>query len=315
MAEQPELKGAIETVAKLAANVRQVFVGKDEVVDHVLVALLAHGHLLIEDAPGVGKTTLAKTLARSLACSFKRVQFTPDLLPSDILGVSIYDQGSKEFVFKPGPVFAHVVLADEINRTNPRTQSSLLEAMSEASVSVDGETRPLPKPFLVLATQNPYEFEGTYPLPESQLDRFLLRIEVGYPSPEQERAVLDAQTTKHPIDDLETVVSTEEVLELQTATRSVRCDGSILDYVVALAQASRRSPQLAVGVSTRGTLALRRAAQAYALVQGRDYVTPDDVKALAVPVLAHRVVPKDAADRGRAREAILNVLENVAVPL
>ena len=306
-----------ELVQTLAANVRKVFVGKEQVVEAVLTALLAEGHLLIEDAPGVGKTTLAKSLARSIDCAFKRIQFTPDLLPSDITGVSIYDQQEQRFVFKPGPVFANVVLADEINRTNPRTQSSLLEAMSEAAVSVDGETRPLPKPFLVLATQNPFEFEGTYPLPESQLDRFLIRLEIGYPTAEQERAVLKAQQTAHPLRDLTPVVTGEQVLALQAATREVKVEDSVLDYIVAIAHASRDAPEVAVGVSPRGSLALRRAAQALALVRGRDYVIPDDVKELAVPVLAHRIVVEDelGAGRSRAREAMQRVVETVAAPL
>ncbi len=256
----------------------------------MLTALLAEGHLLIEDAPGVGKTTLAKALARSIDASFKRIQFTPDLLPSDIVGVSVYDQATTSFSFKAGPIFANVVLADEINRTNPRTQSSLLEAMSEPSVSVDGQPHPLPRPFLVLATQNPHEFEGTYPLPESQLDRFLLRIRIGYPSAEQEREVLRAQTTTHPLERLTPVVTGADVLRLQEATRQVRVDDAVLDYVVAIAQRSRETPDLAIGVSPRGSLALRRAAQALALVRGRDHVVPDDVKDLAFPVLAHRVV-------------------------
>ncbi len=306
-----------ELVQSLAANVRKVFVGKEQVVEAVLTALLAEGHLLIEDAPGVGKTTLAKSLARSIDCAFKRIQFTPDLLPSDITGVSIYDQQEQRFVFKPGPVFANVVLADEINRTNPRTQSSLLEAMSEAAVSVDGETRPLPKPFLVLATQNPFEFEGTYPLPESQLDRFLIRLEIGYPTAEQERAVLKAQQTAHPLRDLTPVVTGEQVLALQAATRDVRVEDSVLDYIVAISHASRDAPEVAVGVSPRGSLALRRAAQALALVRGRDYVIPDDVKELAVPVLAHRIVVEDelGAGRSRARDAMQRVVETVAAPL
>ena len=307
----------VELVAALRANVQKVFVGKELVTERVLAALLAEGHVLIEDAPGVGKTTLAKSLAKSLSCTFKRIQFTPDLLPSDITGVSVYDQETKRFVFQKGPVFANIVLADEINRTNPRTQSSLLEAMSEASVSVDGETRQLPKPFLVLATQNPYEFEGTYPLPESQLDRFALRLEVGYPTPEQERAVLDAQVTSHPLRDLKPVLSSEQVLALQAATREVRVDSSILDYIVAIAQATRSAPEIAVGVSPRGSLSLRRVVQGLALVRGRDYVIPDDVKELAVPALAHRIVVADelSAGRGRAQEALLRVLETVSPPL
>ncbi|HBP20832.1 MAG TPA: ATPase, partial [Planctomycetes bacterium] len=246
-----------------------------------------------------------------------RIQFTPDLLPSDITGTNVFDPDAGGFDFRPGPIFAHVVLADEINRTNPRTQSSLLEAMSEAAVSVDGETRPLPKPFLVLATQNPFEFEGTYPLPESQLDRFLIRLEIGYPTAEQERAVLKAQQTAHPLRDLTPVVTGEQVLALQAATRDVRVEDSVLDYIVAISHASRDAPEVAVGVSPRGSLALRRAAQALALVRGRDYVIPDDVKELAVPVLAHRIVVEDelGAGRSRARDAMQRVVETVAAPL
>ena len=309
-------EAAIAHVRALEENVRKVFVGKVPTIEHVLAALLAEGHLLIEDAPGVGKTTLAKALARSINCEFKRIQFTPDLLPSDITGVSIWDQAKGQFTFKPGPVFANVVLADEINRTNPRTQSSMLEAMSDAQVSVDGDTRRLPRPFLVLATQNPFEFEGTYPLPESQLDRFLLRLKIGYPTAEQEREVLRAQALSHPIEALTTVVTGEQVVQLQETTRRVRVDDSILDYIVALAQRSRTSSRLAVGVSPRGSLSLRRATQGLALVRGRDYVIPDDVKELFLPVLAHRVVPIDGAGmRERAEEALREVLEQEPVPL
>jgi MoxR-like ATPase len=306
----------IEKISALRDNVRRVFVGKVAVVDRVLVALLAEGHCLIEDAPGVGKTTLAKALARSIDCEFKRIQFTPDLLPSDILGVSIYDPEKREFSFKPGPIFANVVLADEINRTNPRTQSSLLEAMSETSVSVDGQTRDLPRPFIVLATQNPFEFEGTYPLPESQLDRFILRTRVGYPSVDEEKEVLRAQRSEHPLDSIKPVVTGRDVIALQRATREVRVDDAIIDYIVAIAASTRASPRLAVGVSPRGSLALRRAAQARALLERRDYVIPDDVKSLALPVLSHRVVAKDPGEDGeRAREALKEVLDKVSIPL
>lgn len=307
---------AIETIAALRENLRRVFIGKTVVLERVLVALLAEGHILIEDAPGVGKTTLAKALARSIACDCKRVQFTPDLLPSDVLGVSVYDPERRAFEFKPGPVFANVVLADEINRTNPRTQSALLEAMNEAHVSVDGVTRELPRPFLVIATQNPFEFEGTYPLPESQLDRFLLKTKIGYPTPEEERQVLKAQAVSHPLEGLKPVVTGEQVLGLQKATRDVRVDDAVVDYIVAIAAKTRESARLAVGVSPRGSLALRRASQALALLSGRAFVIPDDVKALAVPVLAHRVVPRDQGEPGEtARHAVREVLEAVPAPL
>ena len=307
-----------QMLARLAAlrdNVRRVFVGKEQVVERLLVALLAEGHVLIEDAPGVGKTTLAKALARSIACTFRRVQFTPDLLPSDILGVSVWDPDRREFSFKPGPIFANVVLADEINRTNPRPQSSLLEAMNEAQVSVDGVTRDLPRPFVVLATQNPFEFEGTYPLPESQLDRFLIKTRIGYPTPEEEKQVLRAQTTEHPLDSLAPAVTATEVIALQRATRGIRVDEALLDYIVRIAARTREHAALAVGVSPRGSLSLRRAAQARALLLGRDHVVPDDVKSLAAPVLAHRLVARDQGDPERARAVLKDVLEQVPVPL
>jgi MoxR-like ATPase len=272
----------------------------------------------LEDVPGVGKTVLAKTIARSIACDFRRVQFTPDLLPSDILGVAVYDQRSGQFEFKPGPVFTNVLLADEINRATPRTQSALLEAMNDFQVSVDRVTHPLPSPFLVLATQNPYEFEGTYPLPESQLDRFALRVRMGYPSAEDERRILLAQREHHPLEDLAPVVTGEDVLGIQAAVRQVRIESTVLDYLLALVRATRSNKHLAIGASPRGALCLSRAAQAYALLDGRDFVLPDDVKALAVLVLAHRVIGTGYSGEGGQddrEKVIAAVLETLEVPI
>jgi len=307
-----------ELVHRLEVNISQALVGKPEVVRLAVVGLLARGHLLIEDVPGVGKTTLAQALARSLGCSFQRIQFTSDLLPSDILGVSIYDPKSGEFVFKPGPLFANVVLADEINRTTPKTQSGLLEAMNEFQVSLDHHTYPLPQPFMVLATQNPMEYQGTHPLPESQLDRFLLRIRVGYPELADEKAILRWRGLGA-LEELEPVLSPGDVATLQASAQQVRIDDSILDYVMALVEATRHSPLLALGVSPRGAQALVRAAQALALADARDYVIPDDIKALAVPALAHRVLVRSRLERvgGQAvdGEAIIrSLVQEIPVP-
>ena len=274
----------------LQSQLGRVILGKPEAIEHVLVALVAGQHLLMEDVPGVGKTTLAKALARCFSGEFRRVQFTPDLLPADILGSSVYNPRDGSFTFKEGPVFANVLLADEINRASPRTQSALLEAMSEQQVSSDGKTRPLPSPFLVLATQNPVEFHGTYPLPEAQLDRFGLRIALGYPSAEHEADVLFSQTERHPLDAVTPVLSADDVAGPPGRdTRRVRVDRSLGRYVVALAEATRRHPSVGLGCSPRGSLMLFRAAQARALLEGRDYAVPEDVKAQAVPVLAHRL--------------------------
>jgi MoxR-like ATPase len=309
---------AADPLARLHANVAAALLGKDDVVRLAVVALLAEGHLLIEDAPGVGKTLLAKALARSLACSFHRVQFTPDLLPSDLLGVSVYDQKAAAFVFQPGPIFTQIVLADEINRATPRTQSALLEAMSDRQVSLDGKTRPLGPPFFVLATQNPYEFEGTYPLPESQLDRFLMRLRIGYPDREAERRILAGRRDGEPVDHLGPVLSVAELSDLQRRTLEVRVDDAIADYLLDIVQATRDHPDLYLGGSTRAALALHRAAQALALVEGRDYVVPDDVKRLAAPVLAHRLVARGARTAGGADpavEVVEEVLREAPVPL
>jgi len=276
---------------RLQASIEQVLVGKPDVVRLAIVALLARGHLLIEDVPGVGKTTLAQALARSLGLLFQRIQFTSDLLPSDILGVSVFDPRKAEFEFRPGPIFANIILADEINRTTPKTQSSLLEAMNESQVSLDHHTYPLPQPFMVLATQNPLEYQGTHPLPESQLDRFLLRIRVGYPEEAQERQILRGAGAAR-LREVRPALDGPTILALQQAVERVRVEESLLGYLMAIVQASRIHPDLSLGVSPRGSLALLRAAQALALLEGRDYCLPDDVKRLAVPALAHRVIAR-----------------------
>lgn len=309
-----------KTIRSVQENIERVIKGKAPVIELAVVSLLARGHLLIEDVPGVGKTTLAHSLARSLDCSFKRIQFTSDLLPSDILGVSIFHQQKQAFEFKPGPIFANIVLVDEINRTTPKTQSSLLEAMNDAQVSVDSQTHPLPQPFMVIATQNPMEYHGTFPLPESQLDRFLMRIRIGYPDSAEERKILDRQPALHPADELQPVLSVQEVLDLQNAAEKIRLDDSLMDYLLAIVSATRRTELLALGVSTRGAMALQRGAKALALVRDRDYCLPDDIKDLAPIVLSHRVMLNTRQDsRGRrfeeAERVIQDIVESVPVPL
>ncbi len=299
-----------EGLRRLEVSLNRSILGKPGVVRLAVVGLLARGHVLIEDAPGVGKTTLAAALARSIGGRFQRIQFTSDMLPSDILGVSVWQPDRAEFVFKQGPLFANIVLADEINRTTPKTQSSLLEAMNEAQVSIDHATYPLPRPFMVLATQNPREYEGTYPLPESQLDRFLLRIRIGYPGATDEKAILRGGAA--PPESVEPVLGADEVLALQGETERVRVDESVLDYLMALVAATRTSPLLSLGASPRGSRALLRAAQAAALADSRDYVVPDDIKQLAGPVLAHRVVPRTGALDGDG--AIRAIAQDVAIP-
>jgi MoxR-like ATPase len=300
----------------LRANVGKVFLGKPEVIRLALVALLADGHLLLEDVPGVGKTLLGKALARSLSCRFTRVQFTPDLLPGDLIGVTVYRDKTGEFVFQPGPLFTEVLLADEINRATPRTQSALLEAMSERQVTTDAETRRLGPPFLVVATQNPHEFEGTYPLPESQLDRFMLRVKVGYPDREAERAILLDHRSGEPVDTLEPVLGPADVLALQKRTREVRVDPAVAEYVLQVVGATRTHPEVVLGASTRAALALYRAAQALAVTAGRDYAVPDDVKTLAEPCLAHRLVTRGWTQGGHpdAGPVVREILSKLKVP-
>ena len=306
---------ARQAVSDLRTQLGRVILGKPEVLENVLTALLGGGHILMEDVPGTGKTTLAKALARSLRAEFKRVQFTPDLLPTDILGSSVYDPKSGAFDFKPGPIFTHVLLADEINRASPRTQSSLLEAMSERQVSIEGTTRALAAPFLVIATQNPVEFHGTYPLPEAQLDRFAMRINLGYPGREEEVGVLFAQFHHHPLDDLEPVADAQAVVALMEAVRAVRVEPRLAGYLVDLAAATRRHPELRMGCSPRGTLALLRMTQARAFLAGRDFAQPEDVKAVAVTTLAHRLMlDTKARYSGRSKEDLVReLLEQVPV--
>lgn len=301
---------------RVVENVEQVIVGKHYEVQLALIALICRGHLLIEDVPGVGKTTLAKSLARSLGCTFKRMQFTPDLLPSDVTGVSIYNQKSAEFEFRPGPVMAQIVLADEVNRATPKTQSALLEAMEEQQITVDGVTRALPVPFLVMATQNPIEYEGTFPLPEAQLDRFMMRLSLGYPSAADELVVLTAQQQAHPLDALEQVVSLEDLLQLQQEVRGVYVDRLVSEYIVAVVTATREHQEVYLGASPRGSLALYRASQARAMMYGRDYVIPDDVKELGEPTLAHRLIVSPAARIRNVdpRQIIEEIVEAVPVP-
>ncbi|MBI3953126.1 MAG: MoxR family ATPase [Chloroflexi bacterium] len=305
------------TADRLRESVERVIVGKREAVDLALVALLCAGHVLVEDVPGIGKTTLVKALARSLGCSFRRIQFTPDLMPADITGINYYNQKSGEFEFRPGPLMAQIVLADEINRATPRTQSALLEAMEERQVTLDGVTMPLPRPFLVFATQNPVELEGTFPLPEAQLDRFLLRLALGYPSEADEGRILVRFDAENPLERLEPVVSERELLALQSAVGQVKVEDSVRDYVVALSRATRKGRGVELGASPRATLALYRSSQARAALQGRDYVLPDDVKALAPSVLAHRLLlGAESRLRGHsAADAVKEVLDHTPVPV
>ncbi len=308
---------AKERIDKLRASIEKVFLGHTPAVDLLLIGLIARGHVLIEDVPGVGKTVLAKALARSIDCKFSRMQLTPDLLPGDVLGVSVYNALTQQFDFKPGPIFANIVLADEINRTTPRTQSALLEAMSEEQVSVENETRALERPFMVVATQNPFEFEGTYYLPENQLDRFLLKIAIGYPDRAAEHRILTTQPSRNALDALQPVANAADIVELQDRAPQVRIDASLVDYLLDLVESSRHHEQLHLGVSPRGALALSQASQAAALLAGRSYVTPDDVKKLFIPVCAHRVVSKTYLHNGDAdatKRVLQTILDQVAAP-
>ena len=312
---------AVENIQQMAArireNVQRVIVGKDEAINLAIIALLCRGHILVEDAPGIGKTTLAKALAQSLQCTFRRIQFTPDLMPTDVLGVNFYNQRSGDFQFREGPIFSQMLLADEINRATPRTQSSLLEAMQERQATVDGETRPLPAPFLVMATQNPIEMEGTFPLPEAQLDRFMLRLRLGYPTPEEESDILLRFERDSDPPEIEAVTDAAELSDMQQLTNRVLVDDTVRMYIVDITQASRKHQSLTLGASPRAGLALYKASQAHAALDGRDFVTPDDVKALAVPALAHRlIVASNARLRGRtASQVVRDILAEARVPI
>jgi MoxR-like ATPase len=317
-----------DATRKIIAQIERVIVGKREVIELVMMALLARGHILIEDIPGVGKTMLTKAAAKAIGGSFKRIQFTPDLLPGDVTGLSIYNQKTTEFLFNPGPIFANIVLADEINRATPKTQSALLESMEEAQVTVEGVSRPLPQPFFVLATQNPVEYRGTYPLPEAQMDRFLMRLRLGYPQPEEETELLErhfdalvqqgghnsASQAAALLRQVETVMTVEDVNQLQRARARVHVSRAVRQYIVALASATRDHVQVLLGVSPRASLALQRVAQAAAILQGRDHTTPDDVKRLALPVLAHRLILHEAANAEAAEAVIAQILSSVPVP-
>jgi len=308
----------LQKLDALRANIQRVYFGNPTAVEKLIVCLLARGHILIEDVPGVGKTMLATALAKSLDCSIARIQLTPDMLPGDVLGVTIWDQNKGEFIFKPGPVFSNIILADEVNRTTPRTQSALLEAMNEAQVSIDGHTRKLAQPFIVIATQNPFDFEGTYFLPESQLDRFLMRLHLGYPLPEDEARILTVEPSRTALSELKPVLSIEEIITLQQMVHKVQIDPALIDYIIRIATATRSSDQLQIGLSPRGTLALATAARATAMLNNRDYVVPDDIISNVIPVCAHRIISKNYlhdANGVTAHQVMQQVLETVHSPV
>ncbi len=317
MTQTEEIRQVQEATRSIRQNAGRVIVGKEEVIDLLMVALLCEGHVLFEDVPGIGKTMLAKALAKSLGCSFQRIQFTPDLLPSDITGITFYNQKKGEFEFRPGPLLAQIVLADEINRATPRTQSALLEAMEERQMSIERETILLPRPFIVIATQNPVELEGTFPLPEAQLDRFLMRLRLGYPGQSEERLILQRFREEQPLQDLTAVLSAERLEVLQKMIRRVRVEPGVENYIVELVRATRVHSSVELGVSPRGTLALYRASQAYAAIHGRSYAIPDDVKRVARPVLSHRmIVTSQSRLHGRVMEQVVDdVLHTVSVPV
>ncbi len=304
------------TANRIVENVERVIVGKRQSVQLTVLGLLCQGHILIEDVPGVGKTVLAKSLAKSVGCVFQRIQFTPDMLPSDVTGVSVFNQGTREFEFRPGPIHAQIVLVDEINRATPKTQSALLEAMEERQVTVDGRTYPLDPPFMVLATQNPIEYEGTFPLPEAQLDRFMLRIRLGYPGKDEEIEILDRQQHQHPVNSLQQVVGVEELLAAQEAVKDIYVDALVKEYIVNIVRQTREHPDVYLGSSSRGALAIYRLGQARAALLGRDYVLPDDVKALAGPALGHRIIVGPAARIKdiEPEQIVQDLLDNMAVP-
>ena len=312
----PNLEVVQSLAERVIGNVERVIVGKRREVQMTLIGLLCEGHLLIEDVPGVGKTMLARSIAKSIGCSFRRIQFTPDMLPSDVTGVSMYNQKTREFEFRPGPLVAQIVLADEINRATPKTQSALLEAMEERQMTVDGVTYPMERPFLVLATQNPIEYEGTFPLPEAQIDRFMMRVSLGYPSPADEMRILELQREHHPVEDIGQIVTADELMEAQAAIKRVYVDDLVKEYIVELANASRRHPDVYLGASPRGSLALFHTTRAYAALEGRTYVIPDDVKTLLVATFAHRLIisPSARLKNVEARAIVEQIAGSVPVP-